>query len=110
MIHMNKHPIDLLIEKENELLPDIKDYLEELVQGKYEHFEAHKLPEDRYMILVKLNALRFMASIHVTIEEVFELGTKMKWETTEDVVLNYLQSRIEEEILFWLNNDFIEEE
>jgi len=106
---MVKHPIDLLIEKENKLLQDIEDYLEELVQGKYEHFKVEKFPEDSYMIFVTINTIKLITGLLVTVQEVYETATKVKWDTAEDVVLQYLRDRIEEDVIAWFNGEFDED-
>lgn len=106
---MEKHPIDMLIQKEDKLLQYIEDYLEGLVQGDYECFKAEKLSEGRYMIFVTINTIKLITGFLVTMQEVYETATKMKWDTAEDVILQYLRDRIGEDVIAWFNGEFDED-
>lgn len=108
-ISLEKHPIDSLIQKEDKLLRDIENYLESLVQGDYECFRAEKLLGGRYMISITLDSIRLITSYIVTIQEVFETAAKTKWDTAEDVILQYLRDRIEEDVIAWFNGEFDED-
>lgn len=52
---MVKHHIDLFIERETKLLQEIKDYFENLIQGKYEHFSIRKLKTGECFLILNLN-------------------------------------------------------
>ena len=114
---MEKHPIDILIERKINLVKEIEDYLDKLVLGKYERFEMEKWRDGTYWLSmdfeVDLHDIRVSSmGFYITTAEIYQRALLMHSTQVSEVIENYISERLSEVIEFMLSNtedDEIEE-
>ncbi len=104
---MDKHPIDLLIDRKINLIQEIINYLDELALGEYERFKIEKWKDGKYFFgtefKVDLHDIK-IASIgfYITTVEIYQYAFLMPVASINEIIEKYLSERMLEEIKFML--------
>ena len=105
---MDKHSLDILIEKKINLVQGIEEYLDKLTIGVYERFELEKLHDGTYWIgmdfEVDLHDIKISSvAFYITIAEIYQSTFLMRSTPINEVVEKYISERMLDEIKFILN-------